>query len=146
MHRSSPPRRVPDLAITAATEVGDPSEATFVNLFASHVQHEGGFARPVYGILPDMPEYDRLRFSFGVPTLAGTDPDATIQLWGKGSEDAPFLLGESALSAAGTFPAIEVDNHQGTFAIIVGGISGTGAELSVDVFVQGLFETVAVVG
>lgn len=147
MHRSSPPRKV---AAFSKDEVGSAesvASATFVNLERSTIRHADGFAHGEYAILPEKAEYDRIRFSFGVPTLAGTDPNFTLELWAKGSEDEPYLLGSSELSSAGTFPPIEADNHQATYALVVAAVAGTNSPtVTVDCFVQGLFETVAVVG
>lgn len=147
MHRSSPPRIVPGFEKDEVGSAESVASATFVNLEASHVTHEDGFAHGVYAILPEKAEYDKLRFSFGVPTLAGTTPDFTLELWAKGSDGNAYLLGSSELSAAGTFPPIECENHQATYALVVAAVSGTNTPtVSVTCFVQGLFETVAVAG
>jgi len=139
---------VPDWGKVEVGAAEDVAAATFVNLERSTVRHEDGFARGEYAILPEKAEYDRIRVTFGVPTATDIEA-ATLAVWGKGSDDNAFLLGTSELGADGLFPAVEFPNHQGTYAVVVAAITevseGT-PELSVDAFVQGIFETVAVAG
>ena len=148
MHRSSPPRIVPDWSKDTVTAAEDVSAATFVNLERSTIRHEDGFARGEYAILPEKAEYDRIRVTFGVPTLTDVST-ASLAVWAKGSDGNAYLLGSSELGADGLFPAIEFPNHQATYALVVASAvtaGGAGAEVSVDAFVQGIFETLAVAG
>lgn len=145
MYRASPPRSVSGFAKTAvgAPEVynTDFDADDFLNLFRSTVRHEGGFAHGEYALMPDMAQYDRLRVIFGVPTLVGTDPDFTLQLWGMGSEEIPQLLGTSELSADGTFPPIEFDNFQSRYYLAVGSVGGTdNPAVTVEALIQGVYE------
>lgn len=148
MHRSSPPRNVPAFAKVGVDAAETLNTADFVNLERSTIRHADGFARGEYAILPEKAEYDRLRFSFGGIDLTDVD-DATLALWALGSEGPPYLLGTSALAADGTFPAIECENHQATYFLYVQSLTEASegdADLNLQCFVQGLFETVAVVG
>lgn len=145
MYRASPPRSVKEFEkedVGAVEVFGvDFDSDDFVNLFRSTVRHEGGFAHGEYALMPDLAQYDRVRVIFGVPTLAGTDPDFTLQLWGIGSEDIPYLLGTSELSADGTFPPIEFDNFQSRYYLAVGAVGGTSSpEVSVTAAIQGVYE------
>lgn len=140
MYRASPPRKAADLSLVEASAAGTPNTDTFVNLFRSTVRHEGGFAHGEFALMPDLAQYDRIRFSFGEITLADVDT-ATLQVWGMGSEGIPYLLGTSELGADGTFPPVEFDNHQATYQVVLGELSSDGSpEVTVSTFVQGVYE------
>lgn len=142
MYRASPPRKAADLSLTGVDAAGAPDTDTFVNLFRSTVRHEGGFARGEFALMPDLAQYDRIRFSFGELDVTDVD-DATLQVWGMGSEGIPYLLGTSEMGADGSFPPVEFDNHQATYQVVVGSLTeaaeGT-ASLTVSTFVQGFYE------
>lgn len=143
-YRASPPRKIPAFTKTAVDDnevFGDEfTAADFVNLEASYMTHEGGFSHPVYALMPDKHQYDRIRFSFGPVTEAGTVTTASVQVWVIGSDGAPSLVGQSDLSAAGTFEAIEFENFQGTYYVAVAGLTGSEPVVSFDTFIQGVYQ------
>lgn len=146
MHRSSPPRKVAAWTKDEVASAEDPTTADFVNLERSTVRHQDGFAYGEYAILPEKAEYDKIRVSFGPATLDDVS-DAAISVWFKGSDGGIVLLGTSKLGADGQFPPVTFENHQGEYAVTVSAITddgGAGPKLSVDVYVQGLFETLSV--
>ena len=140
--RASPPRKVAawTKAAVAANETVPSAAADFVNLEASHVTHDGGFASGVYAILPDKHDYDRLRILFGPPTLAGTVTTASAVLYARLSDGTVLMLGSSDLTAAGTLASIEVENYQALYSVVVRGLTGGGATVSFDVAVQGIHQ------
>lgn len=141
MYRASPPRFITALAkTTVGSAESMPATSAFINLERSTVTHDGGYAAGEYALLPDKAQYDMIRIGFGQVTLAGTNPAFTLQVWGVGSEDVPYLLGTSVLSADGTFPAVEFENHQNRITVIVASVGGTNTPtVSVTPFVQGLY-------
>lgn len=140
--RASPPRKVADWTKTAvaAAETVSTTRADYVNLEQSTVTHANGFAHGVYAIFPDKHHYDRLRFSFGSVTLGGTVTAATVAVYAMLSDDSVVLVGESELSSAGTFPAIEAENYQAVYDVVVTAITGTTPTATMDVFVQGVHQ------
>lgn len=139
-YRASRPIKV---AAWTKTAVVDPEAvpavaADFVNLFRSTVTHSGGFATGEYALLPDQPDYDKLRFLFGPTTLANADNTATLTLWARLADGSVIAAGTSVLSAVKTFPVIEIDNYQATYDITVSAVDGTTHALTVDAFVQGV--------
>ncbi len=140
MYRASPPRRVPAFSKAAvnAVQAVPSAEGDFVNLYRSTMRHEGGFAQGEFAILPDLPNYDHLRFVFGPLTTAGTVSGATVTVWSRGSDGSVTRFGSSDLAADNSFPAIEAESYQATFAVTVSGLSGAGATVSFDVSVQGV--------
>lgn len=142
--RASPPRLVPEFTKTdvAAAEVfGTAFDADdFVNVERSTIRHAGGFAQGEFAVLPDKHHYDRIRFTFGPVTTDGTVTGATLAVWALGSDGEVRLLGTSELSAAGVFPDVEAENYQATYYVAVQAIAGSGAEVSVKTFIQGVHQ------
>lgn len=140
-YRASPPRIVPafDKAAVAAAEAV-PAETEFISISNSQVTHANGYAAGVYGILPDKHMYDKLRFSFTPPTLGTADTEATLSLWARLSDGEIIGLGESVLSAANQFPAIEVENYDARYYLTVSAITGgVGLAVTVKCAVQGVY-------
>lgn len=138
--RASPPRKVGAWTKETLTDAESvPSAAAdFVNLEQSTVTMSGGFGTPVFAILPDKHHYDKIRFSFGAPTLDAVTA-ATMAVYALHADGSVSLVGTSELAANGTFPAIETENYQARYAVILQALTGT--ELTaMDVFVQGLHE------
>lgn len=140
-YRASPPRKVDAWTkTTQATAEAVPSAvADFVNLEQSTIRHSGGFATPVFALLPDKHHYDKLRFIFSAPTLDAVTA-ATMAVYARSSDGTVSLLGTSELSDADTFPEITVENYQATYSVIVQAVTTTGDGVSVDVSVQGVHE------
>jgi hypothetical protein len=141
-NRASPPRRVAAWTKTAATTEAVPTaRASFINLEASHVVHANGFAQGVYAILPDKHDYDRIRISFGPVTKGNADNVATAAVYAMLSDDSRVLLGTSALASGSTVIApIEFENFQAVYAVVLLGVAGTGAAITTQVFVQGVYQ------
>lgn len=139
--RASPPRKVAAWTKTevAAAEAVPTVRASFVNLEQSTMVHANGFAQGVYAILPDKHHYDRLRFSFGPVDNDGATA-ATVSVFAMLSDDSVVLVGQSDLTDADTFPAIEGENYQAVYAVVVTALDGTEEEVSFDVFVQGVHQ------
>lgn len=139
-YRASPPRKVPEwskAALTAAEAV--PSDAEdFVNLEQSTMTHNEGFATPVFAVMPDKHNYDRIRFAFGAPVLDAVTA-ATMAVYAYHGDGSVSLVGTSELSDANVFPPIEAENYQALFAVVLQSITGT-ALTSLDVFVQGVHQ------
>lgn len=135
-YHASPPRKVTEWTLDAAAAADSlPSVAAdFKNLEASYVTHANGFASSVFAVLPDKHQYDRLRFSFG-PVTQDTVTSATMAIYARHADGSISLLGTSDLTADGTFPDIEAQNYQATYAAILQEFTGTA--ISVDVFIQG---------
>lgn len=142
MHRASPPRIVSQFdkdTVSAAEVFGvDFQLSDFVNLRDSRMVSSGGFAQGVKALLPDKENYDQLVFFFSPATLTDVE-DATLTLYGVGSEGVPYVLGTSELGADGQFPAIVCDNRQERYYLAVSSISGSGATVSVQTFVSGTY-------
>ena len=141
-YRASPPRKVDAWSKDAvgSAESAPSVAADFVNLEQSTLTHEDGFATPVFAILPDKHDYDIVRFAFGPTTLGNADNTATVAVYAYHSGGSISLVGTSDLTDAGTLPAIEGENYQALYAVIVQAVSGTTAALTVDVFVQGVHQ------
>lgn len=142
MYRASPPRKVSAWTKTdvSAAEPAPSAADDFVNLARSTITHADGFATPEFAILPDKANYDKIRFSFGPVTQAGTVSSATVSVYARLADGSVTLLGERELTAAGGFEPLTVENFQATYAVIVSEISGSGAEVSFDSFVAGVHE------
>lgn len=123
-----------------AAEAVPSARASFVNLEQSTMRHAGGFAQGVYAILPDKHHYDRLRFSFGPVTLGNADNTSAVAVYEMLADDSVVLVGESVLTAAKGFLPVTIENRQGVYAVIVKTLAGTSAEISFDVFVQGVMQ------
>lgn len=141
-YRASPPRKVAAFSKSAvAAAESDPSVVgDFTNLEQSTVTMSGGFGTPVFAILPDKHDYDKIRFSFGPVTLGNADNEATLAVWAYHADGSISLLGTSELSANDTFPEITAENYQALYAVTVKTLSGTTAAVTADVFVQGVHE------
>lgn len=142
MYRASPPRKVAawTKAAVGSAEPTPSAAADFVNLYRSTITHSGGFATPEFAILPDKPNYDHLRFSFGPVTQGGTVTSAHVSVYERLADGSVTLLGERALTSAGGFLELTVENRQATYAVIVSEIAGTTPTVSFDVFVAGVHE------
>lgn len=138
-YRASPPRKVSAWSQAAASAADSvPSAvADFVNLEQSTITHEDGFATPVFAIMPDKHNYDRIRFTFGGLVL-NTVTSATMAAYAYHADGSVSLLGTSELAADDTFPAIETENYQALYAVILQEFTGTA--ITVDVFVQGVHQ------
>jgi threonine dehydratase len=143
-YRASPPRKV---AAWTKTELSDAEAAPalvadFVNLEASHMTHSGGFAQGVFAIMPDKHDYDRIRFLFSNVVTADV-ASATVAVYVMLSGGDIVVAGTAALTAAGTIPAIEIENYQGLYSVILQAVTATEAgtiEFSTDVYVQGVHQ------
>jgi hypothetical protein len=138
-HRASPPRIVGAFTKTtvAAAEAAPSAEGDFVNIERSTIRHEDGFAQGEFAILPDKHDYDNLRF---IPraTALGAVTEATITIWVRLSDGNVVPFGTSELGADGSFPPIEGENYQGTYAATVSHVATTGDGVSATVAVQGV--------
>lgn len=142
MRSASPPRKVTALGKTtqAAEVLGtDFTQADFISLSDTGVAISGGFAQGVFAVMPDKHLYQKLRFSFGIPTVTGAPTDATLRLLVRDAEGNVTVAGTSTLAADGSFPEIEIDNFDARYYLQVTFVGGTTPAVTVDTFLQGVY-------
>ena len=119
--------------VTAGVE----ASPTFVDLSTSSHVYSGGMASPVTAIMPDKVNYERIRVSFGKPTLV-TATDAILDVVVERADGSAVVVGTSDLTA-GILPAVEFDNEPGKIAVQVRTLTG-GGSITVKTFVQGVYK------
>lgn len=143
MRRATPRIRVEDLDKGQSTALSSaesaPSASDCVSLSQDGMTVSGGFASPLNAIMPDKHLYERVRFLVE-PTVTGGPTTATFTLWERTPDGEVVQAAEEDLTAAGSIPNFEIDNHDARYSITLSVLSGgSSPTVKFKVWVQGVY-------